>query len=93
VALYEHKVFCQAAIWNTHAYDQWGVELGKQMASALMVPLTPGEHLPSAHDVDASTLASLQTIRQAQASPQAAHASCTALEVPAQPHTSLVAHP
>ncbi|PRD69895.1 glucose-6-phosphate isomerase [Malikia spinosa] len=32
VALYEHKVFCQAAIWGIHAYDQWGVELGKTMA-------------------------------------------------------------
>ena len=32
VALYEHKVFCQAAIWGIHAYDQWGVELGKKMA-------------------------------------------------------------
>ncbi|MDD2729740.1 glucose-6-phosphate isomerase [Malikia sp.] len=32
VALYEHKVFCQAAIWGIHAFDQWGVELGKTMA-------------------------------------------------------------
>lgn len=32
LALYEHKVFCQAAIWGIHAYDQWGVELGKTMA-------------------------------------------------------------
>ena len=32
MALYEHKVFCQAAIWGIHAYDQWGVELGKTMA-------------------------------------------------------------
>ena len=32
MALYEHKVFCQAAIWGIHAYDQWGVELGKKMA-------------------------------------------------------------
>jgi glucose-6-phosphate isomerase len=32
IALYEHKVFCQAAIWGIHAYDQWGVELGKKMA-------------------------------------------------------------
>ena len=32
VALYEHKVFCQATIWGIHAYDQWGVELGKTMA-------------------------------------------------------------
>ena len=32
MALYEHKVFCQAAIWGINAYDQWGVELGKKMA-------------------------------------------------------------
>jgi glucose-6-phosphate isomerase len=35
VALYEHKVFCQAAMWGTHAYDQWGVELGKTMAKSM----------------------------------------------------------
>ena len=32
IALYEHKVFCQAAIWGINAFDQWGVELGKSMA-------------------------------------------------------------
>jgi glucose-6-phosphate isomerase len=35
VALYEHKVFAQAAIWGINAYDQWGVELGKTMAKAM----------------------------------------------------------
>jgi glucose-6-phosphate isomerase len=35
VALYEHKVFCQAALWGIHAYDQWGVELGKTLARAM----------------------------------------------------------
>ncbi|HUV10210.1 MAG TPA: glucose-6-phosphate isomerase, partial [Acidimicrobiia bacterium] len=35
VALYEHKVFTQGAIWNINSFDQWGVELGKQLASAL----------------------------------------------------------
>jgi glucose-6-phosphate isomerase len=35
IALYEHKVFCQAAVWGVHAYDQWGVELGKTMAKAM----------------------------------------------------------
>jgi glucose-6-phosphate isomerase len=35
IALYEHKVFCQAAIWGIHAFDQWGVELGKSMARAM----------------------------------------------------------
>ncbi len=33
LALYEHKVFCQAVIWQINPFDQWGVELGKQMAS------------------------------------------------------------
>ena len=33
IALYEHKVFCQAAIWGVHPFDQWGVELGKTLAS------------------------------------------------------------
>ena len=37
MALYEHKVFCQAAIWGIHAYDQWGVELGKKMAQDIEV--------------------------------------------------------
>ena len=35
IALYEHKVFCQAAIWGIHAFDQWGVELGKKMVTDL----------------------------------------------------------
>ncbi|MEI8159397.1 MAG: glucose-6-phosphate isomerase, partial [Burkholderiales bacterium] len=35
IALYEHKVFCQAAIWGINAYDQWGVELGKTMAKEI----------------------------------------------------------
>ena len=35
IALYEHKVFCQAAIWGIHAYDQWGVELGKTIAKEI----------------------------------------------------------
>ena len=35
IALYEHKVFVQAAIWRINAFDQWGVELGKSMAKAL----------------------------------------------------------
>jgi glucose-6-phosphate isomerase len=35
IAMYEHKVFCQAAIWGIHAFDQWGVELGKKMVKDL----------------------------------------------------------
>jgi glucose-6-phosphate isomerase len=35
VALYEHKVFTQSTIWNINAFDQWGVELGKELCSRL----------------------------------------------------------
>jgi glucose-6-phosphate isomerase len=35
IALYEHKVFVQSAIWDINAFDQWGVELGKELASRL----------------------------------------------------------
>ena len=42
IALYEHKVFCQAAIWGIHAFDQWGVELGKSMARAMESDKTSG---------------------------------------------------
>ncbi len=37
VALYEHKVFCQAAIWGIHPFDQWGVELGKTLAKQIEI--------------------------------------------------------
>jgi glucose-6-phosphate isomerase len=39
IALYEHKVFVQGAIWNINSFDQWGVELGKQMAVGLVDPV------------------------------------------------------
>ena len=35
IALYEHKVFVQGVIWNINSFDQWGVELGKQLAGTL----------------------------------------------------------
>ena len=36
VSMYEHKIFVQGAIWNIYSYDQWGVELGKELASKLL---------------------------------------------------------
>ena len=36
VALYEHKIFVQGVIWNIFSYDQWGVELGKQLANTIL---------------------------------------------------------
>ncbi|WP_028309823.1 glucose-6-phosphate isomerase [Derxia gummosa] len=42
VALYEHKVFVQGAVWDVNSYDQWGVELGKQLAARIAPELLPG---------------------------------------------------
>ena len=47
IALYEHKIFAQGVIWNINSYDQWGVELGKVLAKAILPELeqgVPGEH-------------------------------------------------
>ncbi len=49
IALYEHKVFVQGTIWNINSYDQWGVELGKQLAKALL-PKVEGKAGAEAHD-------------------------------------------
>ena len=49
VALYEHKVFVEAAIWDINPYDQWGVELGKQLAAKIYGEIKEGRTV-SAHD-------------------------------------------
>lgn len=48
IALYEHKVFVQGKIWGLNSYDQWGVELGKQLASAVLSEFDTGKR--SEHD-------------------------------------------
>ena len=49
IALYEHKVFVQGVVWGINSFDQWGVELGKQLAKAVLSDLTsPG--IVSSHD-------------------------------------------
>lgn len=40
IAMYEHKIFVQGIIWNIYSFDQWGVELGKQLANAILPELT-----------------------------------------------------
>ena len=55
IALYEHKIFVQGVIWNIFSFDQWGVELGKQLAKAILPELT-GEPKPGAHDVSTTGL-------------------------------------
>ena len=49
VALYEHKIFVQGIIWNVNSFDQWGVELGKQLAQAIMPELN-GDGKTVSHD-------------------------------------------
>ncbi|MBL7729962.1 MAG: glucose-6-phosphate isomerase, partial [Chitinophagaceae bacterium] len=39
IALYEHKIFVQGVIWNIYSFDQWGVELGKQLANKILPEL------------------------------------------------------
>ena len=55
VALYEHKVFCLGALWDVNAFDQWGVELGKVLAGALLPDLAPGA-TPGPHDPSTTAL-------------------------------------
>ena len=61
LALYEHKVFVQGLIWNINSFDQWGVELGKQLATAL-IPVVKGAALPA--DLDSSTAGLVETYRK-----------------------------
>jgi glucose-6-phosphate isomerase len=49
IALYEHKVFVQGALWDVNSFDQWGVELGKVLAKKIEAELT-GEAQPAGHD-------------------------------------------
>ncbi len=43
IALYEHKIFVQGVIWNIFSYDQWGVELGKQLANSILDEINSGD--------------------------------------------------
>ncbi|PSV36118.1 glucose-6-phosphate isomerase [Photobacterium sp. GB-27] len=49
IALYEHKIFTQGVIWNIFSFDQWGVELGKQLANQILPELNNKEQV-SSHD-------------------------------------------
>ena len=59
IALYEHKVFVQGVVWNINSFDQWGVELGKQLAGQIL-PMIKGEAAIAGRD--ASTLGLLTEI-------------------------------
>ncbi|WP_282161962.1 glucose-6-phosphate isomerase [Ulvibacterium marinum] len=59
IALYEHKIFVQGIIWNIFSYDQWGVELGKQLAGTILNDINDSD----IGDHDASTLHLLQVFK------------------------------
>lgn len=56
VALYEHSVFTQAAVWRINAFDQWGVELGKALAQRIIPELEASAEPALAHDSSTNTL-------------------------------------
>jgi glucose-6-phosphate isomerase len=66
IALYEHKIFVQGIVWNLNSYDQWGVELGKQLANAILPELVTSTEVTS-HDSSTNGLVNrFKTRRSAQ---------------------------
>jgi glucose-6-phosphate isomerase len=62
IALYEHKIFVQGVAWDIYSYDQWGVELGKELAHVILPELKAEDEPPLGHD--ASTNALIQRYRK-----------------------------
>jgi glucose-6-phosphate isomerase len=58
IALYEHKIFVQGVIWNIFSFDQWGVELGKQLANKILPELLHNQSINS-HDASTNGLINL----------------------------------
>jgi glucose-6-phosphate isomerase len=58
IAMYEHKIFVQGVIWNIYSFDQWGVELGKQLAGKILPELQNEEKI-SSHDSSTNGLINL----------------------------------
>ncbi|HWW41623.1 MAG TPA: hypothetical protein VNZ46_20040, partial [Pedobacter sp.] len=55
IAMYEHKIFVQGIIWNIFSFDQWGVELGKQLAKSILPELKDDKEV-SSHDASTNGL-------------------------------------
>lgn len=63
IALYEHKVFVQGAVWNIDSFDQWGVELGKVLAKRVEPALTEGAEVPGLDPSTAALVAKYRALR------------------------------
>jgi glucose-6-phosphate isomerase len=66
IALYEHKVFVQGAIWNIDSFDQWGVELGKVLAKRVEPALTEGADVPGLDPSTAALVAAYRDLKNPQ---------------------------
>ncbi len=64
IALYEHRVFVEAAIWNINAFDQWGVELGKELATTLLPVVAAGTDDPTQDISTRGLVAHLHRLKQ-----------------------------
>ncbi len=68
IALYEHKIFCQGAVWGVNSFDQWGVELGKALAKTILPEIARrGEIKPAASAHDPSTNGLIDRINKMRA--------------------------
>jgi glucose-6-phosphate isomerase len=63
IAMYEHKIFVQGIVWNIHSFDQWGVELGKQLASKILPELESSAPVTT-HDASTNGLINLYKQRR-----------------------------
>jgi len=63
IAMYEHKIFVQGIVWDIYSFDQWGVELGKQLASKILPELAGGAKVGS-HDASTNGLINLYKSRR-----------------------------
>ncbi|MEO7800632.1 MAG: glucose-6-phosphate isomerase [Ginsengibacter sp.] len=64
IALYEHKIFVQGVIWNIYTFDQWGVELGKQLAGSILPQLENDEEVKAFDSSTNGLMNTFKTLRQ-----------------------------
>jgi glucose-6-phosphate isomerase len=63
IAMYEHKIFVQGCVWNIYSYDQWGVELGKKIATQVLDEMVSGG-TPNSDPITTRLIQNLQALRQ-----------------------------
>ena len=64
IAMYEHKIFVQGIVWNINSFDQWGVELGKQLASEDPARSSQAPATVTTHDASTNGLINLYKSRR-----------------------------